>query len=93
MQHLPETRMEKLAVINKYLKPVFARVSTQVQRNRGLSHIFCDGRTMFMVSDRALYKVDQHKHDLVGVYNKMIETEDLRDDLCWYALNYLEEQQ
>ena len=88
-----ESKMEKLAVINKYMDPAFAHVSSRIRNNKNHCHIFCDGNSMFMVSDANLRKVDTHKHDLVGVYDCKIDHEDLRDDLFWYAVNYLEDKQ
>jgi len=87
------SKMEKLAVINKYMDPAFAHVSSRIRKSKNHCHIFCDGNSLFMVADSSLHKVDRHKHDLVGVYDHNIDTENLRTDLYWYAMNYLEAQQ
>lgn len=87
---MSEGKLAILAVVNKYMNPVFAIVSSQIRKSANRSYVFSDGNSIFKVAEIHLGKVNQHKHDLIGVYDNKIEHQDLMDDLHWYAVNYLE---
>lgn len=85
-----KTIAEKNEKIKKYTGVSFSDINKSVKRAPARSFVYTDGRMMFNVPERELYKFSVHKYELIGVYDYRVKTADLRSDLAWYAETYLE---
>ena len=82
------------ALLQQYIQmPIGVLAGKMRRRINADFHWFSDGRSIFMVHEMYVKKVDKRKHVLIGVYNAQVSTSDLRDDLLWYIDNYLEGKQ
>lgn len=84
---------EQSEKVRKYLPKKLGDMSAAMSRTNSKYWWFCDGSLIFMVNELKGFTINPEKHELIGVYDKNVTTNDLRNDLLWYIETHLETKQ